>query len=139
LDRFGDSMITRIAFMAIYTTVYILFAPYWWLFLLLPIHFLMGPIQGAIVNWCGHKYGYSNYDNGDHSKNTTPFGILLMGELFQNNHHKYMHSANFAQRWFEVDITYPVMNLMHYAGIIRLKHIPVIISQEEQVGGQKRA
>jgi stearoyl-CoA desaturase (delta-9 desaturase) len=20
----------------------------------------MGPLHGAIVNWCGHKYGYSN-------------------------------------------------------------------------------
>ena len=23
------------------------------------------PIHGAIVNWCGHKYGYQNFDNGD--------------------------------------------------------------------------
>ena len=28
----------------------------------LPVHFLMGPIHGAIVNWCGHKYGYRNFD-----------------------------------------------------------------------------
>ena len=31
-------------------------------YLLLPVHFVMGPIHGAIVNWCGHKYGYRNFD-----------------------------------------------------------------------------
>ncbi|MFW1410844.1 hypothetical protein ACEWAY_23205, partial [Vibrio parahaemolyticus] len=79
--------VTRILFMLGYVTFYYFFAPNYWWYLLLPIHFLMGPIQGAIVNWCGHKYGYSNFENGDHSKNTSPWGILLMGELFQNNHH----------------------------------------------------
>lgn len=129
LDKFGDHMITRLVFAAGYTTVYILFAPYWWLYLLLPIHFLMGPVQGAIVNWCGHKYGYSNFENGDHSRNTTPFGILLMGELFQNNHHKYKNSPNFAKRWFEFDLTYPVMKVLHYARIIKLKPVPVPVAE----------
>ncbi|GAA4307453.1 acyl-CoA desaturase [Compostibacter hankyongensis] len=123
LDRFGDHMITRLVFAVGYTLIYVFFAPHWLFFLLLPIHFLMGPVQGAIVNWCGHKYGYSNFDNGDHSKNTTPFGIFLMGELFQNNHHKYKNSPNFAKRWFEVDITYPVMRLLHGMRIIRLKPV----------------
>ena len=92
----------------------------WW-YLLLPVHFLMGPIQGALVNWCGHKYGYANYNNGDHSKNTEPFGILLMGELFQNNHHKFRNNVNFAKRWFELDPAYQVMRLMNAVGIIRFK------------------
>jgi stearoyl-CoA desaturase (Delta-9 desaturase) len=134
LDRFGDNMIVRLLFVAGYVTVYILFAPSLWWFLLLPIHFLMGPIQGAIVNWCGHKYGYSNYNNGDHSKNTTPFGILLMGELFQNNHHKYKDSPNFAKKWFEFDLTYPIMKMMHYGGIIKLKRAPMVIKHENLPG-----
>jgi stearoyl-CoA desaturase (delta-9 desaturase) len=73
------------------------FATHWWMFLLLPIHFFMGPIHGAAVNWCGHKYGYSNYDNDDHSKNSLPLDFLMMGELFQNNHHKSPNDANFAK------------------------------------------
>ena len=64
----------------------------------------MGPLQGAIVNWCGHKYGYRNFDSVDQSKNTGPWGILLMGELFQNNHHHKKDDANFAKKWFEFDI-----------------------------------
>lgn len=121
LDKFGDSNYVRIAWMALYISFYVAFAPSFWWYLLLPIHFLMGPIQGATVNWCGHKYGYRNYDNFDQSKNTSPWGILLLGELFQNNHHMHKDSANFAKKWYEFDPTYPVMKTMHWLHIIRLK------------------
>jgi stearoyl-CoA desaturase (delta-9 desaturase) len=120
LDRFGHHALTRLSFMAAYVAFYIIFAPNAWWYLLLVVHFLMGPLQGAIVNWCGHKYGYSNYNNGDHSKNSSPFGIIMMGELFQNNHHYAKTDANFAKRWFEFDLTYQIMRAMHWARIIRL-------------------
>lgn len=123
LDKFGNSMFTRLLFAAGYIAVYIAFAPSLFWFLLLPIHFFMGPIQGAIVNWCGHKYGYSNYKNGDHSKNSTPWGIILMGELFQNNHHHAKDNANFARKWFEFDLTYIIMRGLHAVKIIQL--VPV--------------
>jgi stearoyl-CoA desaturase (delta-9 desaturase) len=121
LDKIGDSIWVRLAFGVAYFLFYLYFAPNAWWFLLLPIHFLIGPVQGAIVNWCGHKYGYSNFDNGDHSKNSEPFGILLMGELFQNNHHKFGTSPNFAKKWFEFDPTYAIMKVMHFFRIIKLK------------------
>ncbi len=120
LDNFGHNIITRLFFGALYVTFYIIFAPNGWWFLLLPIHFLMGPIQGAVVNWCGHKYGYSNYNNGDHSKNSSPWGIILMGELFQNNHHHAKNNANFARKWFEFDMTYIIMRGLHTLKIIKL-------------------
>jgi stearoyl-CoA desaturase (delta-9 desaturase) len=121
LDAIGNSFYTRLVFVFAYVLFYIHFAPSAWYFLLLPIHILMGPIQGAIVNWCGHKYGYSNYNNGDHSKNTEPLGIFLMGELFQNNHHKFPNNANFAKKWFEIDPAYQIMRLMSAIRIIKLK------------------
>ncbi len=120
LDKIGHHTLTRLFFMAGYTAFYIFFAPSYIWFLLLPVHFLMGPIQGAIVNWCGHKYGYSNYDNGDKSKNTSPWGILLMGELFQNNHHYAKDDANFAKKWYEFDLTYCIMLGLHSMRIIEL-------------------
>ena len=129
LDKLGSSMITRIVFGVLYTTIYIFFAPNAWWFVLLPVHFLMGPVQGAIVNWCGHKYGYSNYNNGDHSRNTSPWGILLMGELFQNNHHHAKNNANFARRWFEFDITFMVMKVLHKLTIIQLIPAAVLINK----------
>ena len=123
-EKFGSHNITRVAWGVLYSVIYLLIInhfnlSYFWL-LLLPIHYLMGPVQGAIVNWCGHKYGYQNFDNGDHSHNTGPFGVFLLGELFQNNHHKFPQAANFAKKWFEFDVTYIVMMGLHKLRIIRL-------------------
>jgi stearoyl-CoA desaturase (delta-9 desaturase) len=123
VDRIGDSWIWRIACGLFYIGFYIAFAQYWWMYLLLPIHFLMGPLHGAIVNWCGHKYGYSNHDNEDHSKNSLPWDFLLMGELFQNNHHKKPNSPNFASKWWEFDPTYPMMKVLHWMRIIKIRKV----------------
>lgn len=120
LDRFSQNWFARIGWLAAYTAFYATFAHgFWWA--LLPAHFVMGPIHGAIVNWCGHRYGYRNFDSDDVSRNTLIFDFVTMGELFQNNHHKYAMRSNFAVRWFEVDPTYQVMRVMHALGIITMK------------------
>ncbi len=126
IDDFGRTWASHLVFMALYTAYYVKFAPSWQWFLLLPLHFLMGPIHGAIVNWCGHKYGYRNFDTtqDDKSRNTLVFDFVTLGELFQNNHHKYGMSPNFAARWFEVDPTYPVMKTLAALGIIDLGPSP---------------
>lgn len=123
IDKISDMWVTRIAFGTFYTLFYIHFATHWWMFLLLPIHYLMGPIHGAIVNWCGHKYGYSNFDNDDRSKNSLPWDFLMLGELFQNNHHKSPNSLNFAKKWFEFDPSYPVIRLLGFLKIIKIRKI----------------
>ena len=79
----------------------------------------MGPIHGAIVNWAGHKYGYANFNNGDKSKNSEPWGFVMMGELFQNNHHKFPNSPKFAKKWFEIDPTFYIMIVMSWVGMIQ--------------------
>lgn len=122
IDRFADRWSTRIAFGTLYTLFYVAFAPHWAWFLLLPFHYLMGPIHGAIVNWCGHKYGYRNFrgDHGDQSRNTLVFDFVTLGELFQNNHHKYGQAPNFAARWFEFDPTWAVIRVLAALRIIDL-------------------
>ncbi len=123
IDRVADSWYTRIAFGIGYTAFYAVFATHWWMFLLLPIHYLMGPIHGAIVNWAGHKYGYRNFNEGDKSKNTLFLDILMMGELFQNNHHHAGSKPNFAAKWFEFDPTYPIILLLDKLHIIKLARV----------------
>jgi stearoyl-CoA desaturase (delta-9 desaturase) len=118
VDKLGDAWVTRVGFGVLYTLFYIRFATSPWMFALLPFHYLMGPVHGAIVNWCGHKYGYRNYASEDVSRNTLVFDFLTAGELFQNNHHTYGMSPSFAARWFEVDPTYVVMKAFHALGII---------------------
>lgn len=120
IDHLGDTWASRIGWGLFYIGFYVIFADYWWMYLLLPIHFLMGPVHGAIVNWSGHKYGYSNFDNQDKSKNSLIFDFLMGGELFQNNHHKFASRPNFAMKWFEFDPTYPVIKALSLFRIVKL-------------------
>ena len=53
LEKIGDSYFTRISFAIGYVGLYALFSPSLLLYLLIPIHILMGPIHGFIVNWFG--------------------------------------------------------------------------------------
>lgn len=125
VEKLGDSWISRagwgVLYIVFYVLAYIYLDMHWAFFFLLPIHFLMGPIHGAIVNWSGHKYGYQNFDNQDESKNSLIFDFLMMGELFQNNHHKRPNSINFGSKWFEVDPTYPVIKLLNKLKIIEIR------------------
>ncbi|HKQ69912.1 MAG TPA: acyl-CoA desaturase [Polyangiaceae bacterium] len=122
VDRFFNGWPSRIAFGTAYTLFYMAFAPHWAYFLLLPIHYIMGPIHGAIVNYCGHMIGYRNFEtpHGDKSRNTLIFDFVTWGELFQNNHHARSMSPNFASRWFEVDPTYPIIRVLAFLRIIKL-------------------
>lgn len=141
LEKLGESWVMRVSFMLAYTAFYIAFAPSAWYFLLLPIHFVMGPTHGAIVNWCGHMYGYVNFrETKDNSRNTLPFDFLALGELFQNNHHRYPRRPNFAVKKFEFDPTYPLLKLMHFLRIIQLRpvavssHVESSIQRKDEVG-----
>ena len=120
LDKIGGSIYSRIVWALLYTIFYIIFADQWWMFLLLPIHFAMGAVHGAIVNWFGHKVGYANFNNNDHSKNTLIFDFLMLGELFQNNHHKNFAKPYFTSRWFEIDPVYPIIKLLHFLKVLKL-------------------
>lgn len=120
LDKLGQNWPMRFVWMAAYTLFYVKFATAPWMYVFLPMQFLMGPIHGAIVNWCGHRYGYRNFDNNDDSLNSLPFDFVTLGELFQNNHHKYGMSPSFAARWFEIDPTYLAIRLFNALGIIEL-------------------
>ena len=118
LEWMGKSWPMRIVWGAAFAVFYYFFVTETWQWALLPGHWIMGAVHGAIVNWSGHKYGYRNFDLDDHSKNTIPLDFLTAGELFQNNHHKFPMSPNFAARWFEIDTTYQVMRLFNWLGII---------------------
>ena len=127
VDNIGENAVYRVMWGTVYALIYI--AAYiwldmpWYLFFLLPIHWLMGPIHGAIVNWSGHKYGYSNFDNNDKSKNSLILDVVMMGELFQNNHHKLPNRVNFGAKWYEFDPTYPVIRFLDWLKIIRIKTV----------------
>jgi stearoyl-CoA desaturase (Delta-9 desaturase) len=121
-DKFARSWVSRIMWGVIYVGVYWIYADAWWLWLLLPIQFLLSPVHGAIINWFAHKYGYTNYEVTDTSKNFLPFDFLMMGESYHNNHHKHGSRANFGGvRWHEIDPTYLVIKLLNKLNVIQLE------------------
>lgn len=57
------------------------------------------------------------------SRNLLPFDILMLGEAYHNNHHKYPSSVNFGGiRWHELDPVYPIIGLFNWLGIIKIKN-----------------
>lgn len=121
LDNWGTSHASGLLWMGAYTAFYVCFASAWWHYLLLPFHFMLGPIHGTIVNWFGHWAGYRNFNTDDCSRNTLFVDVVTCGELFQNNHHRHPADPNFAKRWFELDPAYPIICLFAWLGIIRFR------------------
>ncbi len=121
LDRWAGRWSSSLAWGAAYSAYYWAFATQWWHYLLLPVHFFMGPVHGAIVNWFGHWAGYRNFETKDESRNTLPFDFLTLGELFQNNHHTFGMRPNFAVKRWELDPTWLVIKLMARLGILKLR------------------
>jgi stearoyl-CoA desaturase (delta-9 desaturase) len=121
LEKLGDQWLMRIFWGTLYTLFYMKFATSPWEYALLPIHYLMGPVHGVVINWFAHKYGYINFKVNDTAKNLLPFDFLMMGESYHNNHHKLGGRANFGVKWHEFDPTYPVILLLNALHIIKLK------------------
>jgi len=124
-DKMAGSLIVKILWSLGYVWFYIVFAEAWWMYLLIPVHIMMGPVHGTIVNWFAHKIGYTNYEVSDTSKNLMFWDILMLGEGYHNNHHAYQGRANFAKKWFEFDPIYPVIRFFDLIGLIKLNKVAI--------------
>jgi stearoyl-CoA desaturase (delta-9 desaturase) len=122
LDKWGQSTLNRILFSILYIGFYLIFAPYWWLYFLIPVHILMGPIHGTIINWFAHKYGKARFAMTNTSRNFMPVDILMLGEDYHNNHHKFPTSANFGVRLYEIDPIYYIMLSLEFFKIIKIRN-----------------
>jgi stearoyl-CoA desaturase (Delta-9 desaturase) len=123
-DRWALTWTSSVCWSLVYIGYYVLFATAWWMYLLIPVHILMGPVHGTIVNWFAHKYGYTNFKVNNTSKNLLPFDFLMLGESYHNNHHKYPSSINFGGvRWHELDPVYFIILLLNRMRIIHVKNL----------------
>ena len=123
LDIVAHTNWSRLGWIVLYMLFYIFFAPSAWWFLLLPVHILMVPLQGAIINWFAHKYGSINFKVKNTSTNLFKIDLLMMGEAYHNNHHKSPSSINFGFRWFELDPTYIIMRCLNWLRVIRIPKV----------------
>lgn len=125
-DNWSDSKWSRLLWIAIYILIYAIFAPSAWWFLLVPIHAVMGPLHGVIINWFAHKYGNVNFETDNTSKNLFKVDVLMMGEGYHNNHHKFPSRLNFAAKKGEFDFCYPIIILLIKLRVIQPQVQPVL-------------
>jgi stearoyl-CoA desaturase (Delta-9 desaturase) len=121
-DLWGNTWWSRIIWSCIYLCFYILFAPSAWWYLLIPLHIAMGPIHGVIINWFAHKYGNINFETDNTSRNLFKVDLLMLGEGYHNNHHKFPSRSNFAIKKGEFDPIYPIVLLFEKLKIIRINN-----------------
>lgn len=77
----------------------------------------------GVINGIGHYWGYRNYPVEDASTNIFPWGILVGGEEFHNNHHAYPTSAKLSSAWYEFDIGWMYIRLLERLGFARVRRI----------------
>ena len=85
------------------------------------------------VNSISHLFGKKRFDTGDESRNNSLVAFLTFGEGWHNNHHFFPGSAR--QGFFpgEIDITYYVLKLMSYLGLVHdLRPVPAWVKEKAQ-------
>jgi stearoyl-CoA desaturase (delta-9 desaturase) len=77
----------------------------WWGLLVWGIQMIWIPFWAAgVINGAAHWWGYRNGQTRDHSRNISPWGIIVGGEELHNNHHLDPASARLSRRRWEFDI-----------------------------------
>jgi stearoyl-CoA desaturase (delta-9 desaturase) len=80
------------------------------------------------INSIMHKLGRQRYETGDESRNSALLAMLTLGEGWHNNHHYYESSTRQGFFWWEVDITFYLLKVLSWFGIIwDLKEVPKYI------------
>jgi len=75
---------------------------------------------------------------GDDSRNNWLLALFTMGEGWHNNHHAYQSSARQGFRWWELDVTYYVLVVLSWLGIVwDLKAPPEQVLRNEQRLGSR--
>ena len=79
----------------------------------------------ATINSIDHLLGSRRYDTPDTSRNNFWLSLLTLGEGWHNNHHHYAVSVRQGFFWWEIDITYYLLVLMSWLGIVKdLRPVP---------------
>jgi len=77
------------------------------------------------INSLAHIFGKRRFKTQDNSRNNFWLAIITLGEGWHNNHHYYPNSINQGFFWWEVDVSFYILKLMSWLGIIKdLKNAP---------------
>ena len=76
----------------------------------------------GVINGVAHWIGYRNGQTKDHSRNISPWGILIGGEELHNNHHLDPASPKLSRRWFEFDAGWAWLSLFRLVRLAKVKN-----------------
>jgi stearoyl-CoA desaturase (delta-9 desaturase) len=77
-----------------------------------------------LVNSLAHVMGRRRYVTDDTSRNSLLIAITTLGEGWHNNHHHLQSSARNGFYWWEIDVTYYVLKVLSWVGLVRDLKVP---------------
>ena len=90
------------------------------------------------INSMAHEVGNQRYLTGDDSRNHWFLALVTLGEGWHNNHHHYQSSTRQGFKWWEIDITYYVLKVMSWVGLVwELREPPEAIVRGDKPVGRK--
>jgi stearoyl-CoA desaturase (delta-9 desaturase) len=84
------------------------------------------------VNSICHVFGTSRHQTDDRSRNNWWVALLTLGEGWHNNHHHHQSSARQGFFWWEYDVTFYVLTLLSWLGIVWDLRPPTAASNENR-------
>jgi stearoyl-CoA desaturase (delta-9 desaturase) len=79
----------------------------------------MGLHATWMVNSLTHFWGRRRFETSDGSRNNWFVALLSFGEGWHNNHHAHPTSARHGLAWYEFDLTWWTIRLLHVMGLVR--------------------
>jgi stearoyl-CoA desaturase (delta-9 desaturase) len=85
----------------------------------------------SCINSMAHLMGKRRYKTEDDSRNSFILALITLGEGWHNNHHRYQSATRNGFYWWEVDITYYILKVASWTGLIwGLKAVPASVLAE---------
>jgi len=86
------------------------------------------------INSFDHMYGSRRYNTADTSRNNALLALITLGEGWHNNHHHYAIAARQGFFWWELDITYYLLVVLSWLGIVRdLRPVPEHVLKKNRI------
>lgn len=83
------------------------------------------------INSLSHVIGNRRFETTDTSRNNFILALVTLGEGWHNNHHFYCGSTRQGFYWWEVDISYYVLKIMSFFGLVWDLHpVPKFVYDE---------
>jgi stearoyl-CoA desaturase (delta-9 desaturase) len=84
-----------------------------------------------LINSLTHIWGTKRFDTTDQSRNNMVTALLTLGEGWHNNHHHYQSSCRQGFYWWEVDVTYYVLRMLSWVGLVwDIRPVPERVLEE---------